>query len=100
VHGKPPTFKSREGGGQERKKAMEARSEERKIWQRIGGQQVKYRNAKIGTTNGEAEEKAKESVAAGTPWGSARELSLSTSTWRGNPPTLGPGEGDVTMPSY
>ncbi len=39
---------------------MEARSEERKIWQRIGGQQVKPRNARIGTTNRGAEEKAKE----------------------------------------
>jgi hypothetical protein len=37
-------------------------------------------------------------VAAGPPWGSARELSLSPLTWRGEPSPPGPGEGDVTSP--
>jgi hypothetical protein len=40
----------------------------------------------------------KNSVAAGPPWGSARELSLSPLTWRGDPPPPGPGEGDATTP--
>jgi hypothetical protein len=31
------------------------------------------------------------SVAAGPPWGSARELSLSPLSWRGEPPLLAPG---------
>jgi hypothetical protein len=39
-----------------------------------------------------------DSVAAGPPWGSARELSLSPLTRRGTPPPPGPGEGDVTTP--
>jgi hypothetical protein len=39
------------------------------------------------------------SVAAGPPWGSARELSLSPLTRRGDPPpTPGPGEGGVSSP--
>ncbi len=38
------------------------------------------------------------SVAAGPPWGSARELSLSLLTRRGDPPPPGPGEGGVTTP--
>ncbi len=38
------------------------------------------------------------SVAAGPPWGSARELSLSPLTRRGDPPPPGPREGDVTTP--
>jgi hypothetical protein len=38
-------------------------------------------------------------VAAGPPWGSARELSPSPLTRRGDPPPPpGPGEGDVTTP--
>jgi hypothetical protein len=40
------------------------------------------------------------SVAAGPPWGSARELFLSPLPWRGTPPTPGPGEGDVTTPAH
>jgi hypothetical protein len=40
------------------------------------------------------------SVAAGPPWGSARELSLSPLTWGGDPlPISGPGEGDVITPA-
>jgi hypothetical protein len=42
--------------------------------------------------------KFRPSVAAGPPWGSARELSLSPLTRRGDPPPPGPGEGDVTTP--
>jgi hypothetical protein len=37
-------------------------------------------------------------VAAGPSWGSARELSLSPLTRRGDPPLPGPGEDDVTTP--
>jgi hypothetical protein len=40
------------------------------------------------------------SVAAGPLWESARELSLSPLTRRGDPPTPGPGEGGITTPSY
>jgi hypothetical protein len=42
--------------------------------------------------------RSKISVAAGPPWGSARELSLSPHTRRGDPPPPGPGEGGVTTP--
>ncbi len=39
----------------------------------------------------------KKSVAAGPPWGSARELSLSPLPWQGTPPTL-LAPGRVTSP--
>jgi hypothetical protein len=40
----------------------------------------------------------KFTVAAGPPWGSARELSLSAHTAGDPPPPPGPGEGDVITP--